>query len=55
MVEKTTTKEYHDKVVKKRLARRDVNMETKKQQHRELMQDAYNKAYDKVLEIIPEK
>ena len=51
----TTTKEYNDKVVKKRLTKRDVHIKAKKKQHKEHMQNIYNEAYDKVLEIIPEK
>lgn len=52
--EKTTTKEYHDEVVRKRLAKRDINMRKKQRDHKEHMQDIYNEAYNKVLEIIPE-
>ncbi len=50
-----TTKEYQDTIVKERLEKRDATMKTKKKQHRKHIQDIYNEAYDKVLEIIPEK
>ncbi len=51
----TTTKEYQNEIVNKRLTKRDANIKAKKKQHRKHMQNIYNEAYDKVLEIIPEK
>lgn len=53
--EKTTTKEYHDKVIQKRLEKRDANVKKNRREHKEHVQDIYNEAYKKVLEIIPEK
>ena len=52
---KTTTKEYQDEIVRKKLAKRDANMRKRQREHKEHMQDVYNEAYNKVLEIIPEK
>jgi len=43
--EKTTTKEHQDKVVKRRLQKRDENMAKNKKDHREFLQDAYDKTY----------
>ncbi len=55
MTKDTTTKEYQDKIVKKRLTKRDANMKTKKKQHREHMQDVHDEAYNKALDIISKK
>ncbi len=48
----TTTKEYQDKQTKKALKKRDANMKENRNEHRKVLQEAYNDVYDKALEIM---